>query len=98
MQVVEGFVSRGQRYFKQAEQISGPDSDPLQPVTFELPNATVGVLAAPQWALELGTAAERIREAGDQMVIAAQMMQDTFNQGIPVTTQSTRGVDAARAL
>ena len=58
----------------------------------------MSVLAAPQWALELTTAAERIGEAGDQMVIAAQMMQATFSQGIPVTQQSTRGVDAVRSL
>lgn len=95
--VIEGFIARAQRYFRQAEQVSGVD-DPLRPGLFELPSATVSVLAAPQWALELTTAAERIGEAGDQMVIAAQMMQATFSQGIPVTQQSTRGVDAVRSL
>lgn len=76
-----------------------PDDDELsRNVTFTLPDATVSVLAAPQWALELTGAAGVMREAGEQMVIAAQMMQDTFSQGIPVTHQSTRGIDASRAL
>lgn len=96
--VVEGFVERGRKYFKQAEGLGDPTKDPVRPITFELPNATVGVLAAPQWALELTSAAERIGNAGDQMLVAAQMMQDTFNQGIPVTTQSTRGIDAMRSV
>src|SRR5690606_11055553 len=38
------------RYFDDVDNRVGPD--PLRPVTFELPDATVSVLAAPQWALE----------------------------------------------
>lgn len=97
MQIVEGFVSRGQSYFKQAET-AVKKVDELTPGRFDLPSATVSVLAAPQWSLELGTAAERMRDAGDAMLTAAQMMQATFNQGIPVATTSMRGIDAQRAL
>jgi len=97
MEIVEGFVSRGQSYFQQAET-AVKKADELTPGRFDLPSATVSVLAAPQWSLELGTAAERMREAGDAMLTAAQMMQATFNQGIPVTTTSMRGLDAQRAL
>lgn len=93
MSVIEGFVARGSRYF---EQVENQLPDPLNTGRIDLPTATVGVLAAPQWALELGTAATRIREAGDAMLTAAQMMQATFQGGITVNTQSTRGVDAYR--
>lgn len=99
LDVVEGFVLRGQRYFRQIERVTEElEETPLRPSLFELPNASVSVLAAPQWALELTTAAGRMSEAGDQMITAAQMMQATFNQGIPVTQVSTRGVDAVRSL
>lgn len=93
MQVIEGFVARGSRYF---EQVENQLPDPLNTGRIDLPTATVSVLAAPQWALELGTAAERIREAGDAMLTAAELMQATFQAGITVNTQSTRGVDAYR--
>lgn len=93
MSVIEGFVARGSRYF---EQVENQLPDPLNTGRIDLPTATVGVLAAPQWALELGTAATRIREAGDAMLTAAEMMQSTFQGGITVNTQSSRGVDAYR--
>lgn len=67
-------------------------------VLFSLPDATVSVLAAPQWALNLGSAAERMVGAGDAMLEAASTIQDTFSGGIAVTTQSTRGIDATRSL
>lgn len=97
MSVVEDFVERGQGYFKQAERAAN-DVQELTPGRFDLPSATVSVLAAPQWSIEMGTVATTMREAGDAMLSAANMMQATFQQGIPVTTQSSRGIDAMRSL
>lgn len=97
MSVVEDFVERGQGYFKQAEQAAN-DVQELTPGRFDLPSATVSVLAAPQWSIEMGTVATTMREAGDAMLSAASMMQEAFQQGIPVTTQSSRGIDAMRSL
>lgn len=97
MSVVEDFVERGRDYFKQAEQAAN-DVQELTPGRFDLPSATVSVLAAPQWSIEMGTVATTMREAGDAMLSAASMMQATFQQGIPVTTQSSRGIDAMRSF
>lgn len=77
-----------------------PDQDDLErSVMFSLPDATVSVLAAPQWALELGTAASRMSDAGTAMLTAADMMQDVFDRGITVeSAPQPRGIDAARSL
>src|SRR5690606_14447087 len=90
-----GIVSIFDRFFDDVDNRVGPD--PLRPGTFELPDATVSVLAAPQWALELTTAAGTISLAGEAMLEAATMMQATFREGITVNMQSTRGIDAQRA-
>src|SRR5690606_22782527 len=91
-----GIVRIFDRYF---DDIEDPTRgvDPFSPGTFELPDATVSVLAAPQWALELTTAAGTISLAGEAMLEAATMMQATFQAGITVNNQSTRGIDAQRA-
>jgi len=77
-----------------------PDQDALErSVMFSLPDATVSVLAAPQWALELGTAASRMSDAGTAMLTAAELMQETFDRGITVESQpASRGIDAARSI
>ena len=88
-------VERGRRLFPQGGTTG---TDPLNPTgTIELPNATVTVLAAPQWALELNTSAERMSQAGAAMLEAANLMKSTFQGGITVNTQSGRGIDAQRA-
>src|SRR5690606_38803485 len=61
---------------------------------FDLPDATVGVIAAPDWATDLTFAAADISAAGVAMLEAATMMQATFSQGINVNNTSTRGIDA----
>lgn len=95
--VAEEFVRRGQRLFPNtgAGGGIGPVADPTG--TIELPNATVTVLAAPQWALELTTAATTIGQAGAAMLDAATLMQATFREGVTVKSTSTRGIDATRA-
>jgi hypothetical protein len=92
-----------ERLWRSIQAITGveppapPELDPDK-VRFELPDATVSVLAAPQWALELEHAAARMVSAGDAMLTAADMMQDAFNQPIPVRVQQPRGIDANRSL
>jgi len=92
--VAEEFVGRARRFYRDSEDLV----DVTSPTgTVELPTATVSVLAAPQWALELNTSAAVIGEAGTVMLEAANLMKATFSQPITVTTQSTRGIDAQRA-
>lgn len=68
-------------------------------VMFSLPDATVSVLAAPQWALELSKAATTISAAGAALQGAAESIEDTFAQPIRVEFEpSPRGIDAARSL
>lgn len=72
--------------------------DPLSPNAgagvFELPDATVGVIAAPDWASDLTLAAADISEAGAAMLEAATLMRDTMQAGINVNNTSERGIDA----
>lgn len=96
LDVAEEFVRRGQRLFPGTG--TTPGSDVVDPTgTIELPNATVTVLAAPQWARDLTTAAITIGQAGAAMLDAANLMQATFREGVTVKNTSGRGVDAARA-
>lgn len=89
-----GIIRIFDRYYEDLDRTAAPRLDAS---TFSLPDATVSILAAPQWALELGVAAERIGAAGERMIEAAELMHSTFQSGINVNTQSTRGVDAQRA-
>lgn len=78
---------------------SMPDPEDIErSVTFSLPSATVSVLAAPQWALELQTASERMSAAGESMLTAADLMVDAFTRPLQVEVPQARGVDAARSL
>src|SRR5690606_14965472 len=81
------------RFFDDIEDPTSPLNAPSAGV-FELPDATVGVIAAPDWATGLTTAAADISAAGVAMLEAANLMRDTFSSGINVNNTSDRGIDA----
>lgn len=95
MDATERFVQRTRQYVQQLEHdIPTPTAG-----VFDLPNATVSVLASPEWVGKLDRATARLEAAGEAMLTAAEMMQETFNAGLPpVRVESTRGIDAQRAL